>query len=256
MRWGMIIAAIVLLLLACKPVVVTETVPAPQPAVPEVQPVAEPAAEPQAEPAPVPEPAVTVESPPAEAEGVYDPEVEALPSIPLYLDTFKNDVKNYRFTFKNDKWVVQGKNAKVILFRVMKNEYHAPFIDTIYFDLERRTAVGMCEGRDTNIRKQCALQDVTGKKYSLPYVQFKIRLPHDWLVEFQNLYTSVSETPQLVTDRDTVHLRHLTQSRTTDMWIDPGIGLPLVVIDNGAEYHYDDLAKNQFGSDTNVLPIG
>jgi hypothetical protein len=252
MRRGVLIAAIVLFLLACKPVVVTETAPAPA-AEPVVQPKAAPVAE--AEPATVPEPAATVESPPAE-EGVYEPPVDAPPSIPLYLDTFKNDVKNYRFTFKNDKWVVQGKNAKVLLFRVMKNEYHAPFIDTIYFDLERRTAVGMCEGRDTNIRKQCALQDVTGKKYSLPYLQFKIRLPHDWLNEFQSMYTSVSETPQLVTDRDTVHLRHLTQVRTTDLWIDPSIGLPLVVIDNGAEYHYDDLVKNQFGADTNVLPIG
>jgi hypothetical protein len=139
---------------------------------------------------------------------------------------------------------------------VLQNQFHAPFIDTLYFDFAKRTLVGVCEGRDTNIKRQCSQQDAIGKKYAMPYVQFKIPLPEDWMREFQNIYTQVSDTPQLITDRETVHLKHSGRTRTTDLFIDPAIGLPLVVIDNDAEYHYDDLAKNQFGSDSNVVPIG
>ena len=254
MRWG-VIAVVLLLLTACQspapePIIVTPSAPMDTP-VPTVVETPAVAAEPTA--APVVE--VTPVAPVAD-EGVYERPEEAGPSMQGYLQHFTDNVQNYRFAYKNDIWLVQGKNAKVVLFRVITNEFHAPFIDTLYFDFGKRTLIGVCEGRDTNIKRQCALQDAIGKKYAMPYVQFKIVLPEDWMREFQNLYTQVSDTPQLITDRETVHLKHAGRTRTTDMFIDPAIGLPLVVIDNDIEYHYDELAKNQFGSDSNVVPIG
>lgn len=247
MRWGVIAVIALLFLSAC-------TSPAPEPVA--VTPVPTAVETPVAEPEPTAAPVVEETPEPPADEGVYERPEEAGPSMQGYLQHFTDTVQNYRFTYKNDRWLVQGTNAKVILFRVMQNEFHAPFIDTLYFDFAKRTLVGVCEGRDTNVKRQCAQQDAIGKKYAMPYVQFKIPLPEDWMREFQNLYTQVSDTPQLITDRETVHLKHTGRTRTTDLFIDPAIGLPLVVIDNDAEYHYDDIAKNQFGSDSNVVPIG
>lgn len=261
MRWGVLVAVVVLFLIACRapaPVAPAELAPAES-----SEPAVEPVDEEVVDEEPVPEPAVTVEpgvpeelpvEPEAE-EGVYERPAEDVPSIPLYLKTFKESVEDYKFTFRSDKWYVKGKNAKVELFRILQNEFHAPFIDTIYFDLERRTAVGVCEGRDNNIKTQCSLQDVLGKKFSMPYVQFKIKLPEDWLVEFQNYYTSLSDTPRLVTDRDTVHLKYSTQTRVVDFFIDPSSGLPIVVVDgDDAEYQYQNLAKNQLKPTERVVP--
>lgn len=237
MRLGIAFACLIVFLIACTPAqeAPPATIPEPAPEVPLEQPPAQ-EAPPASEPT---EPVVE--------EGIYEPPVEEPPSIPKFLEVFRKDVKNYKFVYKNDIWVVEGTKAKVILFRVMENEYHAPFIDTMYLDLQKRTAYGVCEGHDLNIRRQCAMRELTGKKYAVPYVQFKIKLPEDWLLEFQNLYVTQSDTPHLVSDRETVHLKHSTQTRTTDFYIDPLIGLPLVVIDDGAEYQYKNLAKNQFG---------
>jgi hypothetical protein len=213
---------------------------------------APPAEGPEEEPLELPESNVTVEAGPE--EGIYERTPEEPKTIPDFLSYFRNNVDNYKFVFKNDKWYVAGKTAKIELFRVLENEYHAPFIDTVYIDLERRTAVGVCEGRSANIRKQCALRQTLDKKYALPYVQFKIKLPEDWLVEFQNLYAAPAETPQLVSERKTVHLKHSTKTRITDLYIDPSSGLPVVVVDGGAEYQYESLAKNQFAPGTVFAP--
>jgi hypothetical protein len=253
MRWGVSVAIAVLFLIACR---------APAPIVPAETAAPEPAEESVVGEEPVPESAVTVESgEPEEApanesdEGVYERPAEDVPSIPLYTKVFKENVQDYKFTFRSDKWYVKGRNAKVELFRILQNEFHAPFIDTIYFDLERRTAVGVCEGRDNNIKTQCVQRDTLGKKFSMPYVQFKIKLPEDWLVEFQNYYTFVSDTPRLVTDRDTVHLKYSTQTRVVDFFIDPSSGLPIAVIDgDDAEYQYQNLAKNQLKPTERVVP--
>jgi len=195
---------------------------------------------------------VTVE-PPAE-EGIYEPPVAEEPTIAKFLEQYRKEVKNYKFTYKSNTWVVEGDKAKILLFRVLQNQYHAPYIDTIYLDLTRQTAVGVCEGHDQIIRKQCAVRQTLDKQYAMPYVQFKINLPHEWLVEFQNLYVTLAETPQLVMDRETVHLKHSTNTRMTDMFIDPGIGLPVVVVDNNIEYHYENMAKNQFGPKEKTTP--
>lgn len=257
MRWGVLVAIVVLFLIACRapaPAAPVESAPAGTPE-PAVEPVVEEVVDEEPVPAVIVEPGVPEVPINESEEGVYERPAEDVPSIPLYLKTFKENVEDYAFTFRSDKWYVKGKNAKVELFRILQNEFHAPFIDTIYFDLERRTAVGVCEGRDNNIKTQCSLQDVLGKKFSMPYVQFKIKLPEDWLVEFQNYYTSLSDTPRLVTDRDTVHLKYSTQTRVVDFFIDPSSGLPIVVVDgDDAEYQYQNLAKNQLKPTERVVP--
>lgn len=261
MRWGVLVAIVVLFLIACRaPAPVAPAVPEGIVESPAVEGQVEDAEEPVVDEEPVSavtvEPGVPEEPPVNESEeGVYERPAEDVPSIPLYMKTFKENVEDYAFTFRSDKWYVKGKHAKVELFRILQNEFHAPFIDTIYFDLERRTAVGVCEGRDNNIKVQCTQQNVLGKKFSMPYVQFKIKLPEDWLVEFQNYYTSVSDTPRLVTDRDTVHLKYGTQTRVVDFFIDPSSGLPIVVVDgDDAEYQYQNLAKNQLKPTERVVP--
>ncbi len=238
MRWGEVSAILFLFLLACAPAEPSE------PVAPAEQPPAEQTTAP--EPALPAEPAVIVEPAPAE-EGIYEPPTEEPPSIAKFLELFRKEAKNYKFTYRSDTWVVEGTKAKAILFRVLENEYHAPFIDTIYFDLQKRTAYGVCEGHDQNIKRQCSMRELIGKKYAVPYVQFKIKLPEDWLIEYQNLYVTQSDTPHLVTDRETVHLKHSTLTKSADFYIDPLIGLPLAVIEDGAEYQYKNLVKNQFG---------
>ncbi len=265
MRLGVIIVALLLVLSACKPVVIEDV---PEPAAP---------VEPPKPQAPEPNPNVIVETPPETAvtapsdvaasvaepavnesaepeETVYERPVEAPPSIMKYQVIFRRDVSNYKFNYKGDQWFVQGKRAKLIPFRILENIYHAPFIDTIYFDLENRTVVGVCEGRDDSIKRQCLQQNALGTKFSMPYIQFKIPLPEDWLTEYQNLYMTLADAPKLVTDRDTVHLKHQSQTRVIDVYIDPAIGLPLAVVDSGVEYKYERLSKNSLGFGQKMVP--
>ncbi len=244
MRWGIIAAFFVFFLISCAPA----EEPQPAPPVIEQPPAEQPPAAAEEQP-----PAEQLPAVPQAEEGVYERPVEEGPSITKYLNQFRNEVKNYKFTFKNNQWTVQGSNARIDLFRVLQNQYHADFIDTVYLDLERRTALGVCEGTDDNIKKQCAFRQVLGKKYALPYVQFKMKLPEDWLFDSQNMYFSESNTPRLVTDRPTIHLKHATQTRMVDLFIDPAIGLPIAVIEDGTEYQYQRLTKNRLGPQEKVV---
>jgi hypothetical protein len=263
MRWQLIIVMIAVLVLAsCKPVVV-EDIPAAKPA--------EPAQPPAVQPT---NPNVIVESPPeqnmtvpveqppevlpAENEstepGVYERQPEAPPSIAKFAVIFRKQVKEYKFVYKTDQWFVQGKRAKIIPYNVLENIYRAPFVDAIYIDLENKTAVGVCEGRDSNLRKKCTSMGVLGKQYALPYVQFKIQLPEDWLFDYQNLYMTVADAPKLAIEREVVHLKHQSNTRIVDIYIDPTMGLPVAVIDDNVEYHYDRLSKNSLGFQESMVP--
>lgn len=261
MRWALAIALVVLLLAGCRekefvPITEGEHVPVETELInetPALNGTAAPFEETVYKPATETEPAVG-EQPEANETETYERPVEAPPSIAKYQAIFKSDVKNYKFTYKNDKWFVSGKRAKMIPFRVLENMYRAPFIDTVYFDLENLTAVGVCEGRDTQIKRQCAQMDILGKKYSVPYVQFKIQLPEDWLIEYQNLYVFVADTPKLASPVVTVHLKHQSQTRLVDIYFDPAIGLPVAVVDNGIEHHYELLSKNSLGFKESVVP--
>lgn len=186
----------------------------------------------------------TVPEPEPEIEGQYEPSTQEKPSIQKFASTFLNEVKNYKFKHDNNWYKVKGDLVRIELGRVLKNAYNAPFIDVVYLDRERRMATGVCEGLDNNIKKQCALRGTLKQRYAVPYLKFAIKFPDDWLEEFQNLYTVQAQTPQLVTDRPTIHLKHATQLRTTDLYFDPTSGLPIAVIDNNKEYHYTKLSKN------------
>jgi hypothetical protein len=180
-----------------------------------------------------------------EEEEWYERPPEPEPTLAGFLQYFKQNTNNYKFTYHGDQWTVSGRNARIDLQRPLRNQYHAPFIDTIYLDLERKTAVGVCEGRTSqNIRRQCASQHTLGTKYAVPFLQFKIKLPEEWLFEFQNKYAAVAETPRLVTDRPTIHLKHVIETRIIDFYIDPTSGLPLVVIDDGVQHAYENLRRN------------
>jgi hypothetical protein len=251
MRWAVIIALMILVLSACKPVETQEIVQQPpaEPVVAEPEP-AEPVVAAQEPVAPIVEQQPV--APPANAtvseeSAVYERPPEEPPSIPKFLSQFKNEVRDYTFTYKSDAWAVQGVNARMKPMRVIENMYHAPYIDAIYFNLERKTAVGVCEGYNDQIKRQCAQRQILGQKFTVPFVQYKIILPEDWLRDLQNLYFTEADAPKLATTRTTVHLKHISQTRTIDIYIDPSSGLPLAVVDNGAEYHYDRLAKNQLG---------
>ena len=246
MRWGVLCSVILIFLMACSPAEPE------QEAVPiEPEPIAEPVVEAVPEPVEEPEEAVVVETAPEEE--IYERPPDD-PHIIKFLKTYESSVTDYKFEFKNNVWHVKGKKAKMIPFRILENKYHDPVIDTIYFDFKRKTATGACEGHDYNIRKQCTLRNIIGQQYALPYVQFKIPLPDEWLYEVQNLYVFESTSPKLVIDRQTIHLKHSLGTRTTDLFFDPSSGLPVVVIDDSKEYHYDNLAKNQLRTGEDVVP--
>ncbi len=264
MRWATVAVLVILLLAGCRekafvPITLGEQMPVENTTEPstETLPVANETTAPFEEvvykPGNDTEPAIG-EQPETNEPTAYEPPVEAPPSMAKYQAIFRNNVKNYKFTYKNDKWFVSGKRAKMIPFRVLENMYQAPFIDTLYFDLENLTAVGVCEGRDTQIKRQCAQMGVLGKKYSVPYVQFKIQLPEDWFAGYQNLYMTVADSPKLASPIETVHLKHQTQTRRVDIYFDPVIGLPVAVVDNGIEYHYGLLSKNSLGFQESMVP--
>ena len=184
-----------------------------------------PIAQPPAEPLPAPFETIVnkTEEPVAnttpEAEVVYERQPAKAPSIAGFLEQFRKEVKDYIFTYKSDKWLVKGNKAKIILFRTLQNQYKAPFIDTVYIDLDRRTAFGVCEGYNNNIKLQCAQRDVLGKPFAVPYMQFKAPLPHEWLSELQNLFMTEATAPKIAADRPTVHLKHQSQTRVVDVYI-------------------------------------
>lgn len=252
MKTPAVLAFLVIFLIGCTPTQYFEPLPAPEPAQnPDAQPQTgqesgvvsqEPPQTPDAQPqTPHSEPPTPSPEP---VEGQYDPVVEKTPAIASFRNTFLNDVKNYQFSHGTNQYKVKGKLVKIILGRVLQNQYNAPHLDVVYLDRSRKMALGVCEGLDQNIRRQCAHRGTLKQFFAVPYLQFAITFPEDWLEEFLYKPAFPAETPQLATERPTVHLKHSTQTRTTDFFFDPPSGLPVVVLDNGREYHYAKLSKN------------
>lgn len=176
-------------------------------------------------------------------ENQFEP-VEEEYSVKKFYELYKAEVQNYKFKFNTDIYKVKDNLVKIELSSVKENIYNAPFVDTVYLDRERKTAIGVCEGRNSNVRKKCTFREVWKKQFAMPYIKFAIKFPDDWLTEFLYLHTVLANRPVLATERPNIHLKYVSTSRKTELFFDPTSGLPMVVSDNNVEYHYKNLARN------------
>ncbi len=208
---------LMVLVVACAKPAVVDTPSAPVPAAP--QPASKPV-EPVVEekivsptPAPIPTPA------PVEV-------AKNTPDVQAILDKADEKVTSYLFYYApppdnlaRNKYFVKGNRVKVELYEV--NFYNAEdYFDTVYLDRIKKTAIAFCENRQTSLCAKSTQAQV------LPYEEYAIKLPHEYLEEVSSASKMGSET---LYDRMSVKLKYNVKGQEYETWVDQYSGLPMRV---------------------------
>ncbi len=131
---------------------------------------------------------------PKEAEAVEETVSPSHERTKMYklLDIFAEKVTGYQFEYKDDDYYVKGTRYKVILdsavivkdvsFGDMKKSLF--YYDTIYVDRATKTAIAYCEGHDSQINTQCGKLGLYDLAYPVPFKNYDITLPEDWLFTY------------------------------------------------------------------------
>ena len=215
----MIALLMMVLVVACaKPAVVDSELP-PAPAAPQPMPTpAEPVVE---EKVVAPSPAPKVETKPAEP---VQETMKNTPDVQAVLDKADEKVTSYEFYYApppdnlaRNKYHVKDTKVKVELYEV--NFYNPEdYFDTVYLDTVKKTAVAFCENRQTSL---CGKST---QAQNLPYEEYAIKLPHEYLAEVSSATKIGSET---LYDRMTVKLKYEVNGQAYETWVDQYSGLPL-----------------------------
>ena len=178
---------------------------------------------------PTPEPSMQAietieENEPMERTALYD-----------FLDTFAKKVTGYQFVHKGDEYSVKGTKVKIVLdtpgvvrdIKLNGVRYGLFYYDTIYVDRVAKTAVAYCEGIETELNRQCTQMNLYDVPYAVPFSEFNIVLPEDWL------FTYLDQTPAridadkyIIQGRSAVSLTFRTGDDSTELFFDDVTGLP------------------------------
>jgi hypothetical protein len=151
-----------------------------------------------------------------------------------FLDKFAK-VTGYDFAYKGDHYYSKGTKYKIILSapetvsgaKFGDVEKHLYYYDTIYVDRTAKTAIAYCEGHDSKVNKQCAQLELYDLAYPVPYNDYSILLPEDWLLTYLDKEpSSVEENKYYIEGRATVFVR-FNETPEIELNIDPGNGLVL-----------------------------
>ncbi|MBS3124826.1 hypothetical protein J4211_01055 [Candidatus Woesearchaeota archaeon] len=180
---------------------------------------------------------------------------------PLYyfLDLFAKKVNSYQFTYNGNYYALKGTKYRVVLSHpgtarevTFSNTTRRQFyFDTVYVDRVAKTATGYCEGRTSNVNHQCATLELYDLAYSLPFNDYLIVLPEDWLLSYLNRDpSSFEENKYYVSDHSTILFTFNETNSITELNFDQSTGLVIradqkvdTVLVN--RYDYKDLAANK-----------
>lgn len=109
-----------------------------------------------------------------------------------FLDTFAEKVTSYQFEYKGDNYYAKGTRYKVILHSptIVKDVTFGDtkkslfYYDTIYVDRSTKKAIAYCEGHDGQVNTQCAQRELYDLAYPVPFQEYNITLPEDWLFSY------------------------------------------------------------------------
>jgi hypothetical protein len=150
-----------------------------------------------------------------------------------FLDTFAKNVKSYSFTHKNNDYFVKGTRYKIHLYTpiIVKNvkfgemQKQLFYYDTVYVDRMAKTAITFCEGHKSSTNSQCYDLKLYDLAYPVPFKEYDIILPEDWLLSnVNNEPNQLEENKYYVKGRASVFVRFETDP-ALELSIDPGTGL-------------------------------
>ena len=165
-------------------------------------------------------------------------ETEYSSKLGKLMSAFAQNVTSYQFRVNKDKYFVRGDRVKIIFddvqskYRITINGKNFPqfYYDTVYLNLDKREAVGFCEGFDENTNKRCEGLNIKDIPLDLDYNSYNIKLPEDWLMEFlDRTYDKVEENKYYIAG----HQATLVAFRGTppiDMYFAERSGLPIRII--------------------------
>ena len=273
MKWALVIIAL-LILAGCAAPEESEAKKlaeklkeeAEQPAAPvqtpetQAQPTPEPTA--VAIPTEIPEPtavAIPIEIPKPITQDVEETVAQPQERTEIYafLDKFVQKVTGYQFSYKQDKYYVRGTKYKVELFRpvtqksVTFGELKKTlfYYDTVYVDRATKKAVAYCEGHQSYLNTQCAQLEIYDLAYPVPFADYNMTLPEDWLLAYVNQEPTVLEEDKYYVNQKSVTRATFEGENTTaELNFDPVTGLVIRAdLKSGGQfgrYDYEDLAAN------------
>lgn len=151
-----------------------------------------------------------------------------------FLDTFAQKVKSYEFKYKQNTYKIKGTTYKIELYtaktanniqfgEIQKNLF---YYDTIYVDRIQKTAIAYCEGHKSQVNTQCTQLELFDLAYPVPFKEYDILLPEDWLLENLNNEPDImEENKYYIEGRATVYVKF--NERELELNFDPGTGLVL-----------------------------
>jgi hypothetical protein len=168
-------------------------------------------------------------------------------------ETFKG-IASYQFKTAKGKYFVRGEKVKflpsdpVMKTNVKKGEtlYRQVYLDEIILDVQEKIATGYCIGAEDDTSSQCAQLKLHDIAFPLPFDEYIIKLPQDWLLEY------VDDVP-VVEDHEKYYVKGLQTTLLkfkdgTELYFFPKAGLPVQVVPLGdalKKRSYEDLVVNQ-----------
>ncbi len=168
-------------------------------------------------------------------------------------ETFKG-IASYQFKTAKGKYFVRGEKVKFLpsdpfmKTNVQKGDklYRQIYIDEIIMDVPERLATGYCIGVEDDTSSQCAQLGLDDIAFSLPFDEYKTKLPQDWVVEYLNQVPTVEDAEKYYVKGLLTTLLRFTDN--TEMYFFPKAGLPVQVVPKGdplKKQVYDDIVVNQ-----------
>lgn len=174
-----------------------------------------------------------------------------------FVDIFAKNVKSYQFINKNNKYFVKGTRYKILLYTpiIVKDvkfgemQKQLFYYDAVYVDRAAKTAIAFCEGHKSSTNSQCYDMKLYDLAYPVPYKEYDIILPEDWLLSnVNNEPNQLEENKYYVKGRASVFVRFET-SPALELSMDPGTGLVMQAdLKKGSQMlsrnEYTDLVSN------------
>jgi len=195
-----------------------------------------------------PEPTVKIESTPPQI-----PE-----KIQELITKSKTKIKSYQYLLSEppenrflNTYFVKGNKIKIKIFE--ENAYKiGSYYDTVYLDLEQKTATARCENER---RCNYAGDDYTRKVFEADYDEFITKTPTSWLDDLNNAEII---GPEVVDGKSAIKIKSTCGSKIIEMWLHITYGVPIKVAITASgmpteTYRYSDMAFNHL-KDSDVAP--
>ena len=162
-------------------------------------------------------------------------------------------IDSYKFKTFTGAYYVRGDKVRIVLRSpitkrgVTQNGKNYPeiIVDEVILDRTARSAIGYCFGITEQTRNNCAnleLSDSTG--FSLPYEEFAIKMPEDWVKEYMTEKVTEEESQKYFLG--TIETTKVKFNDGVEMYFYPKAGLPIKIIKGPQEMIvFDSLIPNQ-----------